>query len=486
MPASNKLTKPRRRGTNQLQQIATEIAQRTARRPQLAELQTQLAKQLEDLPSQLVAPAPEGEHPEVTAARLLRLRCRQHRLSSELALAEQESRTYEGTVRLWTLQQDLAALEVREAERDVQYWQQLLADARRRQAESEAIEARRALAMFDESLRGEAERNSEFADENSTLIDFLHATQVELDRVNKSLEDRQEEFKSLQERAEAAEFSPAVGVLLRNRRSTLPDRDKMQLRIESRRAEISSLNLQLIEWQAERKTLIDLATATQAIVDKLKTTPATISVTDLREQVQKLLEARLKLLGQLVENGRSKLDLLVRLDSEEKQLLASVDHEAQWLAEKVLWVRSTGIIGTQLSLLADSTRILTTPGRWHSVLLTIVSDFQSNPWLWAALILVAACLPIGRLRLKRRINELGKLAERATCVTFLPTSKTLFYTVLIAITLPALIWCSGWRLAFISKGENTVQALRDCHAACGRRLGRDRHDPASCPTAGSG
>ena len=73
--------------TNQLQQIATEIERRAARRPQLAELQTQLEKQLEDLPSQLVAPAPEGEHPEVTAVRLLRLRCRQHRLSSELALA---------------------------------------------------------------------------------------------------------------------------------------------------------------------------------------------------------------------------------------------------------------------------------------------------------------------------------------------------------------------------------------------------------------
>ena len=304
--------------------------------------------------------------------------------------------------------------------------------------------------------------------------------------MSKSLEDRQEEFKSLQERAEAAEFSPAVGVLLRNRRSTLPDRDKMQLRIESRRAEISSLNLQLIEWQAERKTLIDLATATQAIVDKLKTTPATISVADLREQVQKLLEARLKLLGQLVENGRSKLDLLVRLDSEEKQLLASVDHEAQWLAEKVLWVRSTGIIGTQLSLFADSTRILTTPGRWHSVLLTVVSDFKSNPWLWTAFILIAACLPIVRFRLKRRINELGKLAERATCVTFLPTVQdaALHGIDRDPVSCAHLVFRLASRVH--QQRRKHGSGARDCHAACGRRLGSDRHDPASRPTAGSG
>ena len=392
-----------------LQEITAEIERRSVRRPQLADLTVQTEQQLQELAQQLSAPPPEGEHPQVGVIRTIRLQCRQLRLRRELALFEQESRTFEGTARYWTLQRDLAERDVREAERIVQHWQQQTAQVRRRQAEAEARDARRASAQSHESLRNEADRNSELADENTRLVEALQQTQVELDRLDAELEERALAFESLRKRAEAAEFSPAIGVLLRNQRSALPDRDELHFRIRARQGEISSLNLKLMEWDAERKPLIDLATATSNSIKALASDIwIVISQEDLQGQVQVILSARLKLLGDLIDNGNSQLDQLVRLDSQEKLLLATVDAGARWLAEHVLWVRSTGILGTQpKAFVASATTLLDQPA-WSNIRRTVFVDLSEHPWWWGT----SALGLLGVLLVRRRAKQPDSGARR--------------------------------------------------------------------------
>ncbi|WP_417848415.1 mechanosensitive ion channel domain-containing protein [Thalassoglobus sp.] len=444
---------------DELQKLTLERDRRNTRRPQLSELRTQLEQQLEETTAKVAAPPPEEERPELTTIRQTRLQTRLHRLRREIAQIEQETRTYEATSRRWTLEQDLKTLELQEAEHIAQVWQQRLADVRMEQAEREEKEATRALTLSHSSIRDVAKRNSTLAKENSLLTDTLQTTQAELDQVHSQLDAREEEFRALQERAEAAEYSQAVGVLLRSRRVTLPDQDVMRARIQNRRNEINSLNLQLMEWQAERKTLVDLDAATMRILNTLEDPPRSVKLEDLQEQVRELLTSRLKILSNLTANGSSKLDLLVRLDSTEKRLLSKVEHEAQWLAEHVLWVRSTGVLGTHLSMFADATRILASPMQWQRFREILLNDLSRNSWVWVLCFITAAGLFVLRSKLKSLVKKIGELAERPNCVTILPTLKTLVYTLLIALPIPLLVYSFGWRMVFLSQGENTLRTI---------------------------
>ena len=88
--------------------------------------------------------------------------------SVRVELIDQESRTYEGTTRFWTLQRDLADRAVREAEKMVQVWQARVADAQKQQAAKEAMAARRAAADAHPAVKHEAARNANLAQENTT------------------------------------------------------------------------------------------------------------------------------------------------------------------------------------------------------------------------------------------------------------------------------------------------------------------------------
>ncbi len=441
------------------QDTAAEVERRAVRRSQLTDLRAQANQQLAEVGQLLLAPNPDDEHPQVTAIRIIRLQSRQLRLRRELTLLEQEARTYEGTTRLWTLQRDLAERDVREADRIVQFWQQKTAEARRIQADDEARAARVALALSHESVRKEAERNRELADQNAKIVELRQTTRIELDRLDANFNTRSQAFESLKKRSEAAEFSPAIGVLLRTQRTTLPDRDDMRFRIHERQAEISSLNLQLMEWEAERKPLIDLTSAAAKIIEKLETFPESITATDLQEQVQVILAARLQRLGDLIENGGAQLDQLVQVDGQEKQLLAKVNEESLWLAEHVLWVRSSGIIGTQHQAFLKSASTFFDKNAWSRTIRILQDDASTHRWGWGGICVGLLLLFVARRRAKRQIRSLGEIAARSNCVELRPTLVTLLLTGIVALPLPLSLCCLGLRIEAISSGENTLQAL---------------------------
>ncbi|MGB4710597.1 MAG: mechanosensitive ion channel domain-containing protein [Fuerstiella sp.] len=442
-----------------LSEITTEIDRRAARRQQLAELRAQTDQQLQEVGQQLAAPTPEGEIPDVTTVRTLRLQSRQLRLKREIEFIDQESRTYEGTLRRWTMERDITDRDVREFDRLVQYWQERSAAARRLQAEDEARLAREAAALSHKSIRAEADHNATLADENTQLVTDLRNTQRELDGVNSQLESRRVAFTLLKKRAEAAEFSQAIGVLLRNQKMALPDRDDIYYRVQSRQADVSRLNLKLMEWEAERKPLLDLTAAATRIIEKLDTKPEAISDEELLEQVQAILAARLKLLGDSLENGNTHLDRMVELDSQEKSLLGQVDEESHWLAEHVLWVRSTGVLGSHPQTLLKSLTVLFDGATWANVGKVVAGDASEYFLGWGSAFIILLCALVLRLGMKRRLKALGEVAGRSSCTIMAPTVKALLLTSMIAAPFPVAIWMLGTRVSGLSRGENTLQAL---------------------------
>ncbi len=284
-----------------LQQIVAEIERRATRRPQLNDLRLQSAKEVEEANTALAASPPDGEPSVVTDGRLARLKARRLQYERELELIDQESRTYEGTTRYWTLQRDLADRAVREAEKMVQTWQERVAEAQKRQAAEEALAAGRAATQAHPAVKHEAARNANLAQENTAIVTNLETSQKRLNHVDAELSARQEAFNGLKRRAIAAQFSQAIGVLLRNQQAALPDTDELRWNSRQRQNEIGKLNLRLMELDVERRRLVDLEAAVQSALDQME--HETDTYFDIEESIRATLANRLTLLGDLIENG---------------------------------------------------------------------------------------------------------------------------------------------------------------------------------------
>lgn len=443
----------------QSQQVNEKIDLRNTRRPMLAELKTKAEQALQDVAQQQAAPPPAGEPAQITEWRTTRLLTRQLMLRREIALLEQETRTYEATTRYWMLVRDLADRNQQEATRAVQFWQQQAAEARQRQAEMEVRAARVAAAQSLPAVRKQAERNAELAEQNTELVKDRAVAQSQLDTVDKSLRDRVEAFKSLQDRSETAEYSQAIGVLLRNQRASLPDIADLRFRAADRHSQISDMNLKLIEWETERRTLIDVTSATAQVIQELDYEDSEIDRAEIEQQLTNVLGSRQKLLGDLIENGKAQLDILVRLDVQERRFIAAVEEEANWLAEHVLWVRSTGLIGTQPEVFLAAATSLVNGTTWAHSWKTLREGVQAELWLLSLMAMAAALLMLIRSGAKRRLREYGRIAERPNCTEFRVTLWALMLTLVLALPLPFLAWFFGERLASMSRGDDAMLAL---------------------------
>lgn len=443
----------------ELQDLKAEIERRNAERPQLAELRAQVEQQLQEAGPALAAPPPPDEHPRVTAVRVQRLQTKQHRLRRERLLLEQKARTYEGAARYLSLRQDMVDRKAREADRVVQQWQQRLAEAQRQQAEKDARKARRELARSHESVADEAKRNSELADENTQLVNAMREAQLKFDEIKSEFQRRSEDFESLQKRAETADFSPAIGVLLRRRQAALPDVEDMDLEIDNRQTDISELHLKLMEWEAERKPLLDLPEATAKVISELEQYPESISRSELEQSVQELLAARLKPLGELTTNGQDYLNELVKIQTQQKLLIDNIVEEARWIAEHVLWVRSTGVIGSKPHQFVASGSLLLDPQDWRAIAHHLLLDLSANWGWWLGGAIGVLVMAIVRRRGKRLIKQLGEDAERASCVDILPTTRTVLLSLLVAAPGPLLVFLVGLRISSMGRTDVLLPAL---------------------------
>src|SRR5690606_11593895 len=93
------------------------------------------------------------------------------------------------------------------------------------EAQQQAAAARRAAVNAHPAVRQAARVNSELAEANSRLVAALEATRTDLKAAEESREELAAQYLATRERAEAAKFSPAIGLMLRSQQAELPDTD---------------------------------------------------------------------------------------------------------------------------------------------------------------------------------------------------------------------------------------------------------------------
>lgn len=155
-------------------------------------------QQLEEAKAALAAGAPEGELPLLTQRSRLEQQTLVELLQSQLELLRAEQAGYDALSELYPLQRDLLIRVRNTAEKRMEAWQTVLAEARRLESARQTQEAREKLRNAHPTLKTLAEDNSKLTLRRKEIQEFLETKTEALQETSATLKSIEERFRRVQ------------------------------------------------------------------------------------------------------------------------------------------------------------------------------------------------------------------------------------------------------------------------------------------------
>lgn len=463
---------------------ADEIAQRLAK----AETATTVQQtQIDDLDNLIET---GGSRPKEARARIAELRQALDRgeeeqrqqtaptdQSADLTQANawvQAARRQAQLAEIRALEQELASQSVREdlyrAQRD--QLAQTLGQIKTRRARLEALQAERRKADAEQAQRATEAAQRDAADKHPLVQQAVElnaeitaalahrAEQLaqfndELTQIERERKRVDEDFRGARERVEAGGLNQTLGQVLIDRRNQLPDLRKYSKEISKREDRIAEASLSQIRYREEQVRLRDMDEAIAAL---------SVGDTDaqsarVRAQLKEALTQRRSLLDKAVAAEDDYIRKQGELNYATDQLIAGARIYDDFLAEHLLWVRSTLPVGIDtLTNLPSAVAWLLSREGWTEVLLALVSDLQRSPLTWLGLVVVALLFwNSGRLR--RAILDTAEPLRRVRTDRFRYTLRAMGLTLLAAAPIPLLSLVIGRAIAYSPEATQFTRAV---------------------------
>lgn len=443
----------------------TDIKTRTDRRTDLPRLIAAMPEKVEALRKQLDAPAPQGENTLLTAARKVEAR-------SQLLAAEQQQRSMQVEQRridvlaeLTTLQRDLTQRLLNRAKRQVDAWQVVVADHRKKDIERQAREAREAAAEAHPSLRLTAERATALAERRAEVASLIEKVRKETeasDAVAKKVADAHTSI--LDKVRIGGGLSTTIGLVLRQKRTELPDLKRYRQRIHEIETELPRIQLERMELDEERSRLADPETAFDQLQAELAASDTVLPQSVTESLIRELLENRVRFIKSLIDDLDSYQSELTRLELSTRSVLTQTEEFTTYIDENVLWIRSNEVLGlSDLTSLASESLELMAWDDWVSMPGLIAESFVSQPLPSIGLGLLAFLILLSRRRAVKSIRRLGEEAAKPSSTSFRPTALAVLATFIAAAAWPAIIYVlTALHPAVTLSGQALTAAIREC------------------------
>jgi potassium-dependent mechanosensitive channel len=321
------------------------IIERSAGRPGAIRIRlSEVKTALDELEADLSQPAADDSETEAVEARRWALETRRASLWAEGRMLEQELLSHTAREALYRAQRDEATLE----------WEALKAQQRRldelqnqrRRAEAEAAQRESERAQLEASdkdplVQQAAAENAEISASTGKLAQQLETLDSEIARTEAARKRIEQDFKASQERIRAAGLSKALGQVLVERRDQLPDLRQYRRAIQVREDEIAEATLRQIRYREDQRQLRDLARYLEDLAAHYP--PARID--EVRGQMTETLEQRRRLIAQALVVEEDYIGRLGELNYAADQLIRTAEEYGDYLAERLLWVRSSLPVG---------------------------------------------------------------------------------------------------------------------------------------------
>lgn len=452
--AENQLAEERAK----LAELEKEPARRTDQRKLIPKAQADLRQRLDALQSQLSALSNSAEPQEIIDARGTLLNAQIQAAQQELRALTEELQSYDSRGRLLTARLDQTTRNIAKAEKAAAAWRQLVSERRNAEALRAAEASREALfeandapVSIRELVRRLARENVDLATARTGrdgILRRIEQAERDLERVAARLTSLESDFTSVQNRVEAAGNSGAIGLLLRNQRSELPEAADLRRNIRLREQTISAAQLEQYQREDERRALADV----EAVVDAQLEALAPGADGEQREKLAQLLRETYRVqrdgLDALLGDIATYFEKLVDLDSKELQLIDASAEFRNYINEHILWIQSGSVVGPRdFGNLVSTVVWLVQPTNLLQIPKALWQDYASRPVpLTLVYAFPIALLFAGRV-IRKRVLDLGDRAAKRRCTNITFTLSATFLVVLRSIGPPLLLATIGWRLS---------------------------------------
>jgi potassium efflux system protein len=429
-------------------------------RPMNARKAIEDAKQaLDGLEAAMSLPAEQGESQAESDARRWILEARRQSLRSEILMLDQELLSQAARVDLLKAARDKATIDLSNLKASAQELEERLNQRLKAEAEEAAIqtkEAQRQAADKHPLVRDLAQSNAALSDELTVLTEELNRLAGMQGQVEDQTRRITEDFRGARQRVKAAGLSQAMGQTLIDHRNELPDMRSYRKAVAEREKATTDATLSKIRYGEELRRLRDLEGYVEARVTDQITTEERAEVT---AQLHELAQQRRELLEQALHTDESYLRALGELDYASSQLIQAAEDYDGFLAERLLWVRSTQPVSlATFGTLPGALLWAIDPANWLEVARVLLHELANSPVFWIML-LTAALLQWKTRAMRRRIRDTAAYLRRISTDDIRYTLEALGLTLLIAVPLPLLLASLGLQLYASLEATDFTKAI---------------------------
>jgi len=452
-----------RAAQDELDKLRKEEQTRIARRLDLPKDMARAKTDLDAVTGELAALRAQPAATKAAEGRLLFVRARQRALEKELEAYGKELEYYDR-------RRDLLAGRIERWQRRVNVktklvaaWREIETRAREEDAARAAAEAARATAKATQLhpvLEPIASRNQGFADE----LKGLTSKRVELEKRKAEVDDRarqtQLRFDAVKIRVESVGLTEAVGSLLRQEKTRLPDVRNLRRGFRKREDDLDKAQARIFELRLEQTDLsVDEAVAT-AMKGVDAATPEAERAR-IEGEARKLLERRKSPDGEmsnLIREYEAYVVSLVEVDTSERMLLELSDEFRDYIDERVLWIRSTSPMRIFApARAAAAVQWLLDPRNWADIGSRIVRNTKDRPAGTGFVLLLIALIVLLRGRIRKMQVAISESDAMKT--SFLPSVQVLLLVLLESLAIPVLFLLFSWRLFEIAEGSEFARGI---------------------------
>ncbi len=429
-------------------ELSREPIRRAERRKQIPSLIAEAAKRVEEAQAQLAMPSDPAQAPELQEARHILFRARIQANEAEKEACEKELRSYEARSQLLTRRQDEAVRLLSEQEARVAMLRERMSTVREQEAQEAAEQAEAASERVEEASPIVREITQQLAEENNELAEartgekgLLHNIEADtraLEKLRAELTQVKTDYELVQNMVDKQHLKGTVGILLREQRQKLRkrqvDADSMRERWET----IERIEYAQLAYQKRRQELADIKGLIQTQLEGLPETLNEKERQELERILNDLYTAKRSSLDALIADCDSYIDLLVQLQLNEQELANAIANFSAHIEKHILWIRSADFLSyTDLVALWPAIRWFFSIDNWMT---TFATDGITGSLIFYCAILALFVLTLFlRQKLKLRITRSAALAEKSSCVVFLPTLQVCFVTLLNASFFPLIL-----------------------------------------------
>ncbi len=429
----------------------TKAKVRAERKPQMPSIIEKATKQLAE--SRDAKVVTEAVDPLIEEARRTEHTALTTLLQSQLQLNQVERTRYDALNELFPLQRDLAVRSRNQLEKRSEFWKTAILEAGKRESARQAAEAQRALQDAHPALKELAEKNADLTQQRAVLQKCLATTRSDLDEIRKLSTDLQAQFQEAQNKESIVGLTTAIGLLLRNQRTHLPD--EVSFRQRRREAELNMTRLQVEQMPLddERKKFVDQADEAEQLVAAIDS-----SLVRDTDEIQKmalgLLTDRQKYLDDILKDYATCINDLAELDIRCRALIDTTIEYRNYIDARVLWVRSAAAVGLDTPVKAVAGAKSISMGFNGGEIVGLVAHEVTRSPVTTALILAMVLLSLGlQSSLRNWISLTGSSGFSRTGPGMAASVLAMTLTVIIASVWPAIIWVIGKRLSQLAPSD---------------------------------